>query len=140
MGNSVTFLTPGGIHGIAGRMAFSALSGMFSMIWDEAESVELPVKLADAVSNKTNSTWPHTFLTPAYATMQEYKHYAPANHLHMTWNLPVPRLQFWMDMANVMSVTPWHERPAFVEKTDRPLPLLFVLNGGENQAKLLRKA
>ncbi|OFY46078.1 MAG: hypothetical protein A2X22_06645 [Bacteroidetes bacterium GWF2_49_14] len=140
MGNSVTFLTPGGIHGIAGRMAYSSLSGMFSMIWDEAESVELPAKLADAVSNKTNSTWPHTFLTPAYATMQEYKHYAPANHLHMTWNLPVPRLQYWMDMANVMSVTPWHERPAFAEKTDRPLPLLFVLNGGENQAKLLRKA
>jgi L-fucose isomerase len=71
--------------------------------------------------------------------MQEYKHYAPANHLHMTWNLPVPRLQYWMDLANVLSVTPWNERPAFCEKTDRPLPLLYILNGGENQAKMLRK-
>jgi L-fucose isomerase len=139
MGNSVTFMTPGGIHGIAGRIAYSTLSGMFSMIWDEAETVELPADLARAVSNKTNATWPHTFLTPKYATMQEYKHYAPANHLHMTWNLPVTRLQYWMDLANVLSVTPWNNRPAFCESTDRPLPLLYVLNGGENQAKMLRK-
>ncbi len=139
MGNSITFLSPGGIKGIAGRLAYSALSGMFSMVWDEAETVELPADLAYAVCHKTDPTWPHTLLTPAYATMQEYKHYAPANHLHMTWNLPVPRLQYWMDLTNVLSVTPWHERPAFCEKTDRPVPLLYILNGGENQAKMLRK-
>jgi L-fucose isomerase len=33
MGNSITFLTPGGIEGIAGRLAYSALSGLFSMVW-----------------------------------------------------------------------------------------------------------
>ncbi|MDD4645434.1 MAG: hypothetical protein PHY99_05545 [Bacteroidales bacterium] len=140
MGNSATFLSPGGIRGIAGRMAYSALSGMFSMVWDEAETVELPAALADAVCHKTDFNWPHTLLTPDFASMAEYKHYTPANHLHMTWNLPVSRLQYWMDLANVLSVTPWKDKPAFRENVDRPLPLLYLLNGGENQTKILRKA
>jgi L-fucose/D-arabinose isomerase len=140
MGNSVTFLTPGGIRGLAGRLSYSVLSGLFSMIWDEAETVELPEALANAVCNKTNATWPHTLLTPDFASMAEYKHYAPANHLHMTWNLPVARLQYWMDLANVLSVTPWQAKPAFRENIDRPLPLLYLLNGGETQTKILRKA
>jgi len=139
MGNSATFLSPGGIRGIAGRMAYSALSGMFSMIWDEAETVELPAALADAVCHKTDFNWPHTLLTPDFASMAEYKHYTPANHLHMTWNLPVSRLQYWMDLANVLSVTPWKDKPAFRENVDRPLPLLYLLNGGEDQTKILRK-
>ena len=37
-----TFVTPGGIEGIAGRLAYSTLSGMFSMVWDEAATAELP--------------------------------------------------------------------------------------------------
>ena len=139
LGNSVTFMSPGGISGIAGRLAYSSLSGMFSMIWDEAETVSLPEKLGRAVANSSDPNWPHTFLTPKYATMAEYKHYAPANHLHMTWGLPVARIQYWMDLANVMSVTPWSRKPAFVEGSDRPLPLLYIINGGENQAKMLRK-
>ncbi len=139
MGNSVTFMSPGGINGIAGRLAYSSLSNMFSLIWDEAETVNLPEKIGKAVANSSDPNWPHTFLTPKYASMTEYKHYAPANHLHMTWNLPVARLQYWMDMANVLSSTPWHKKPSFVEGTDRPLPLLYILNGGENQTKLLRR-
>ena len=139
LGNSVTFMSPGGISGIAGRLAYSSLNGMFSMIWDEAVTVSLPKELAVAVANSSDPNWPHTFLTPKYATMEEYKHYAPANHLHMTWNLPVARLQYWMDLANILSVSPWHKKPAFREGVDRPLPLLYLLNGGENQTKILRK-
>jgi hypothetical protein len=48
------------------------------------------------------------------------------------------RLQYWMDLANVLSATPWSRRAQWLEGVDRPQPLLFVLNGGENQAKLLR--
>jgi len=137
-GNSVTFVTPGGIDGIAGRLAFSELTGMFSLIWDQAATVDLPDKLAAAVANSSNVTWPHTWVVPKYATMAEYKQYAPANHFHMIWNLDVARLQYWMDLANVMSVTPWQNRPCFIEGTDRPLPLLYLLNGGETNAKRLR--
>jgi L-fucose isomerase len=136
-GNSVTFVTPAGIEGIAGRMAYSSVSGLFSIIWDQAYTTELPPKLAQTVSSLTTPTWPHTFVVPKYATMVEYKQYPPANHLHMTWDLPVARLQHWMDLTGVLSVTPWAARPAFIEGTDRPLPLVYLINGGENAYKQL---
>ena len=135
LGNSVNFVSPAGIEGIAGRLAYSALNGMFSLIWDEAGTIALPQKLSDAVCQTSTATWPHTFVVPKYATMAEYKQYAPANHFHMTWNLPPARLQIWMDLANVLSITPWSSRPAFIEGIDRPQPLLHLLNGGENEAK-----
>ena len=126
-GNSVTFLSPGGIEGIAGRMAFSGRTNRFSLIWDEACTVNLPAKLAKTVCNASDPLWPHTFVVPRYATMVEYKQYAPANHFHMTWNLEPARVQYWMDLAGVKSLTPWSARPAFIEGTDRPEPLLHFL-------------
>ncbi|MBU0607909.1 MAG: hypothetical protein KKI08_08465 [Armatimonadetes bacterium] len=135
-GNSVTFITPGGIEGIAARMAYSALTNTFSLIWDEACSVDLPAELAAAVADTSNPTWPHTWVVPKYATMGEYKQFAPANHFHMSWGLPVARLQYWMDMANVLSVAPWQARPAYLEGVDRPTPLFYHMNGGENATKI----
>ncbi len=135
-GNSVTFISPGGIEGIAGRMAYSTVTGCFSMVWDEASTVDLPAKLATAVANTSNVTWPHTWVMPKYASMAEYKQYAPANHFHMIWGLKPARLQHWMDLTNVLSVAPWQARPAFIEGTDRPLPLVHLLNGGENATKI----
>jgi L-fucose isomerase len=129
-GNSVTFMTPSGIQGIAARMAYSSVSGQFSLIWDEAETTEVPEELGKAMCNLTNPTWPHTFVVPKYASMLEYKQYPPANHFHMTWNLPVARLQHWMDLMGVQSVAPWAARPKFIEGVDRPQPLVHLLNGG----------
>ena len=80
-GNSVTFMTPAGIEGIAGRMAYSSVSGMFSLIWDEAQTTEVPEKLGKAMCNLTNPTWPHTFVVPKYASMVEYKQYAAGQSL-----------------------------------------------------------
>ncbi|MFB3879849.1 MAG: hypothetical protein ACE149_01235 [Armatimonadota bacterium] len=138
LGNSVTFVSPGGIEGIAARLAYSAATNLFSLVWDEAQTVALPAELAQAVCNTSTPTWPHTFVVPRYATMGEYKQYAPANHFHMTWGLRPARLEFWMDLANVASVTPWVARPAHIEGVDRPVPLLYLLNGGEMNAKLMR--
>jgi L-fucose isomerase len=135
-GNSVFYVSPGGIEGIAGRMAYSALTNTFSLIWDEAQSVELPEKLATAVCKTSTDTWPHTFVVPKHATMVEYKQFAPANHFHMTWGLTPKRLEYWMDLANVLSATPWQARPEFIEGVDRPMPLLYVINGGETATKL----
>lgn len=137
-GNAVTFVSPGGIEGIAARLAYSSLTGMFSLVWDEAMTIDLPDKLSDAVCHTSTPIWPHTFITPKHATMTEYKQYAPANHLHMTWNLNTARLQYWMDLANVLSSTPWRKMPTNREGIDRPLPLLYIINGGEVQAKMLR--
>jgi hypothetical protein len=39
-------MTPAGIEGIAARMAYSNLNGMFSLIWAEAYTTEVPKKLA----------------------------------------------------------------------------------------------
>jgi L-fucose isomerase len=126
-GNSVTFMTPGGIEGIAGRLAFSSASGLFSLIWDQAQTTEVPAELAKAMCNLTTPTWPHTFVVPKFASMLEYKQYAPANHFHLTWNLPVSRLEYWMDLTGVTSVTPWSARPKFIEGIDRPQPLVNLL-------------
>jgi len=138
-GNSVSFMTPSGIEGIAARMAYSSLNGRFSLIWDEARTTKVPEELAAAMCNLTDPNWPHTFIVPKYAGMVEYKQYPPANHLHMTWGLPVARLQYWMDLTGVFSVTPWAARPKFIEGVDRPQPLVYLLNGGEDAFKQLKR-
>ena len=137
-GNSVTFISPGGIPGIAARMAYCELNGMFSLVWDEACTVDLPEKLAAAVASSSNPAWPHTWVVPKYATTTEYIQYAPGGHFHMIRELEVARLQCWMDLTNVLSVTPWQARPAFIDGIDRPLPLLYQLMGGENVTKQRR--
>ena len=109
------------------------------MIWDQAHTTEVPAELAKAMCDLTTPIWPHTFVVPKYASMVEYKQYPPANHFNMTWDLPVARLQHWMDLTGVLSVTPWAARPKYVEKVDRPIPLLYLQNGGENNSKQLRK-
>jgi len=138
LGNSITFVSPGGLDGIAGRLAYSAPADQFSLIWDQATTVDLPTKLARAVCETSTATWPHTFVVPKYATMGEYKQFAPANHFHMTWGLSPARLEYWMDLTGVLSVTPWAARPAYVEGVDRPPPLVHLLSGGEAQAKRLQ--
>jgi L-fucose isomerase len=137
MGNSVTFTSPGGLSGIAGRLTYSSLTGLFSLSWDEAETAEVPAQLASALADMTNNTWPHTFVVPKYATMSEYKHLPPANHFHMVQGLSPARLEYWMDLNCVLSQANWSGRPAYIEGVDRPLPLLYAANGGETAAKML---
>jgi L-fucose isomerase len=43
-----------------------------------------------------------------------------------------------MDLTGVISTTPWAGRPSFVEGTDRPLPLIYHLNGGQAAYKALK--
>lgn len=137
MGNSVTFVSPGGLEGIAGRLTYSSLSDMFGLSWDEATTAAVPEELAQALCQATTAEWPHTFVVPKYATMGEYKHYPPANHLHMIQGLSPARLQYWMDLNNVLSQANWAARPAYIEGVDRPTPLLYLMNGGETNAKLM---
>ena len=135
LGNSVTYVSPGGLDGIAGRLTFSNLSDVFSMSWDEATTAEVPETLAKGLCQATSPDWPHTFVVPKYASMYEYKHYPPANHFHMIQGLSPARLEYWMDLNNVLSQTSWAARPNFIEGVDRPTPLLYLANGGEDKAK-----
>ena len=137
LGNSVTFVSPGGLEGIAGRLSYSSLSGMFGLTWDEAVTADVPGSLAQALTRATNVEWPHTFVVPKYASMYEYKHYPPANHFHMIQGLSAARLEYWMDLNSVLSIAPWAARPSFLEGVDRPVPLIYLENGGETNAKLM---
>ena len=136
-GNSCTFKTPGGYNGIAGRLMYSDLSGMFSLSWDEATTADIPDKIAKEFMSLTDPGWPHTFVMPKYATMNEYKQLPPANHFHMIEGLTPARLEYYMDLANILNHEAWTARPKYIEGVDRPTPLLYVANGGEATAKML---
>lgn len=136
LGFSVSYLSPKGIKGLAGRVAYSDLSGMFTMVQDEAQSVELPAPLAERVCHASDYTWPHTFLTFDHVPASQAKMGMPANHFHMVTGLPRRRWQHFSDYANILNYR-WEGTPEFVEGLDRPLPMLYRTNGGETAAKML---
>lgn len=136
LGFSVGFVSPGGINGVAGRMAYSDLSGMFTMVQDEAESVELPPALRERCCHASDYSWPHTFLTFEHITSSLAKVGIPANHFHMITGLPCRRWQHFSDYNLILNFH-WENTPEYTEGTDRPLPMLWRINGGEVKAKML---
>jgi L-fucose/D-arabinose isomerase len=134
-GFSVGFVSPKGLKGMAGRLGYSDLSGMFTMIQGEAESQELPGTLLERVCHASDYTWPHTFLTFEHVPAPLVKMGIPANHLHMVTGLPRRRWQHFSDYTLILN-HPWENAPAYVEGLDRPLPMLWRLNGGEIAAKM----
>jgi len=136
LGFSVSYLSPKGIKGVAGRIAYSDLGGMFTMVQDEAQSVELPAKLAEKVCHASDYTWPHTFLTFDHVPASQAKMGMPANHFHMVTDLPRRRWQHFSDYANILNYR-WENAKEFVEGLDRPLPMLYRTNGGETAAKMM---
>jgi L-fucose isomerase len=136
LGFSVSYLSPKGIKGVAGRVAYSDLSGLFTMVQDEAQSVELPAPLAEKVCHASDYTWPHTFLTFDHVPASQAKMGMPANHFHMVTGMPRRRWQHFSDYANILNYR-WENAPEYVEGLDRPLPMLYRTNGGETAAKLI---
>ena len=136
LGFSVGFISPRGIKGIAGRIAYSDLSGMFTIIQDEAESVGLPAPLAERVAHASNYSWPHTFLTFEHLPASLAKVGMPANHIHLVTDLPRRRWQHFSDYALILNYR-WENTPEYTEGLDRPLPMLWRINGGEERAKIL---
>jgi L-fucose/D-arabinose isomerase len=134
-GFSVGFVSPKGLKGMAGRLGYSGLSGMFTMIQDEAESQELPAPLIERVCHASDYTWPHTFLTFEHAASSLVKVGIPANHLHMVTGLPRRRWQHFSDYTLILNHS-WENAPEYVDGLDRPLPMLWRLNGGETAAKM----
>jgi L-fucose isomerase len=137
LGFSVSFLSPRGIRGLAGRIAYSDLSGVFTMIQGEAESVELPPALAEEVCHASDYSWPHTFVTFDQVPASSVKMGMPANHFHLVTGINRRRWQYFSDYTCVLNYR-WENTPEYTEELDRPVPMLFRLNGGEIQAKLLQ--
>ncbi len=98
LGFSVGYLSPKGIKGMAGRLAFSDLSGLFTMVQDEAQSVELPAALAERVCHASDYTWPHTLLTFDHVPASQAKMGMPANHIHMVTGLAAPPLAAFLGL------------------------------------------
>ncbi|MBC8359090.1 MAG: hypothetical protein ISS41_09710 [Candidatus Aminicenantes bacterium] len=136
LGFSVGFISPKGITGIAGRMAFSDLSGMFTMVQDEAQSVELPPALRERCCHASNYSWPHTFLTFKNIPSSLAKVGMPANHFHMITGLPRRRWQHFSDYNLILNYH-WENTAEYTEGVDRPLPMLWRINGGEVRGKML---
>jgi L-fucose isomerase len=136
LGFSVSYLSPKGISGMAGRIAYSDLGGMFTMVQDEAQSVELPAKIAEKVCHASDYTWPHTFLTFDHVPASLAKTGMPANHFHMVTGLPRRRWQHFSDYTLILNYR-WENAPEYTEGLDRPLPMLFRTNGGETAAKMM---
>jgi L-fucose isomerase len=136
LGFSVSYLSPKGLAGLAGRLAYSDLSGLYTMVQDEARSIELPAPLAEKVCHASDYTWPHTLLTFDHVPARLAKVGMPAIHFHIVTGLPRRRWQHFSDYANVLNYK-WENAPEFVDGLDRPLPMLHRTNGGEPAAKML---
>ena len=73
----------------------------------------------------------------SYSAINQFLRICPAQFaFQRVWGLKPARLQYWLDLNNVLSPNCWNARPAFLEGTDRPAPLVHLLNGGEAHAKL----
>jgi len=136
LGFSVGFVSPKGITGMAGRIAYSSLSGMFTIVQDEAQSVELPPTLRERCCHASNYSWPHTFLTFKHIPSSLAKVGIPANHFHMITGMPRRRWQHFSDYNLILNYR-WENTPEYTEGIDRPLPMLWRINGGEVKGKML---
>lgn len=135
-GFSVGFVSPGGFCGQAGRLGYSDLTGMYTMIQAEAESQALPPALAERICHASDYSWPHTFLTFDHVPAASAKTGIPANHLHMVTGLPRRRWQHFSDYALILNYR-WENAPEHTPGLDRPQPILWRLNGGETAAKMM---
>ena len=128
--------SPGGIEGIAGRLAYSALTGMFSLSLGRGHHRRAAREAGRRPSARPDQRRPGRTPSSCRSTrrMGEYKQYAPANHFHMTWDLTPARLQYWMDLTNVLSSAPLGRAPG-VHRGRRPpaCRCSTLANGGENE-------
>jgi len=133
-GFSTGYISQGGITCQAGRLAYSDLTGMFTMIQDEAESVDLPMPIAESFAHASSYSWPHTWITFDHVSASVSKYGCPANHMHMVRNLPRRRWQWFSDFTNIQNFQ-WEGTQAFTEGLDRMAPMLYRISGGEAAAK-----
>ena len=133
-GFSTGYISPGGIECFAGRLAYSDITGMYTMIAGEAVSVDLPDPIAEAFCHASSYSWPHTWITFKDVPASITKYGCPANHMHMVQNLPMRRWQYFSDYTNILNHH-WEGVPHFREGTDRMEPMLYRIAGGEVNAK-----
>jgi L-fucose isomerase len=135
-GFSTGYISQGGIKCTAGRLGYSDLTGCFTMVQAEAQSVDLPVALAEAFAHASNYTWPHLWAAFVGLPASIVKYGCPANHMHLVQGLPRRRWQYFSDYARVLNYQ-WPNLPVFTEGLDRPEAMVYRLAGGETFCKVL---
>ena len=95
---------------MAGRMAYSDLSGLFTMIQYEAQSSKLPAPLIERCCHASDYSWPHTFLTFKHVPSSLVKVGIPANHFHMITDMPRRRWQHFSDYNRILNYC-WENTP-----------------------------
>ena len=89
-GLSSHYRTPGGIPMTAYR--YNAIGNMLTCSVIEGETIELPEKVADHVSKRTDPTWPETYWVPWELTSFEYMRRIGPNHDANCFGLIGPEL------------------------------------------------
>ena len=102
-GFSTGYIGPGGIDCYAGRLAYSDITGTFTMISAEATSVSLPDEIAEAFCHASSYSWPHTWITFKDVPASITKYGCPANHMHMVRQLPTRRWQYFRAITPISS-------------------------------------
>lgn len=135
-GFSTGYLSPPGLECLAGRLAYSDVNGMYTMVCDQAVSVELPAPIAEAFMHASSYAWPHTWLTFRNVPASVNKYCCPANHIHMVQKLPKRRWQYFSDYTNILNAEWECLTTRYTPGVDRIQPMLYRTAGGETLAKI----
>jgi len=103
-GNSVTFMTPGDIPMLTGRLWYVQPKDKWALTWDDATSRQLPDPLAKKLASLSSPGWPHTWVEFDNFPLPLVKHVSPANHWHAVWNTDRRRLLYALDVFGVQDL------------------------------------
>ncbi|MCX6720397.1 MAG: hypothetical protein NTW11_01170 [Candidatus Staskawiczbacteria bacterium] len=125
-GNSVTFMTPGDIDMLTGRLWYVQSKDRWALTWDDAVTCELPAPLANKLASLSSPGWPHTWVMFKNFELALVKHISPANHWHAVWNTDRRRLMYAMDALGIQDLHA-SKFPAYTPGHDIPPTLLSLI-------------
>lgn len=125
-GNSVTFMTPGDIEMLTGRMWYVQPKDKWLFTWDDAVTCDLPDDLANKLAGLSSPGWPHTWVMFRNFQLELVKHISPANHWHAVWNTDRRRLLYAMDSLGIQNLHA-SKFPSYAPGRDIPPSLLSLI-------------
>lgn len=125
-GNSVTFMTPGDIQMLTGRLWYVQPKNTWALTWDDAITCGLPDALAEKLASLSSPGWPHTWVMFRNFMLQLVKHISPANHWHSVWNTDRRRLLYALDNLGIRNLHA-SKFPSYVPGYDIPPTLLSLI-------------
>ena len=122
----MTFMTPGDIEMLTGRLWYVQPKDKWALTWDDAVTCELPDVLAKKLAGLSSPGWPHTWVAFQNFALDLVKHISPANHWHAVWNTDRRRLLYALDSFGIQNLHA-SKFPAYTAGRDIPPPLLSLI-------------